>query len=144
MSTIGQPYVPEQFAFKGVEESHVPLTTGPLPAAPTVAMMAPQVASSAYKRASTEQSSEQDVPINEPADRHDRDRRLRPAPHLRRPAHGAHEGRVAAARRARGHDAAGAAALDLRDALAEAARAVRERARAWTSPTRCPAARASA
>ncbi len=68
MSTTGQPYVPEQFSFAGAQDGYAPVTTG-MPAtapSPAATLVQPtQAPAEAYRRASTEQTSQDDVSINE-------------------------------------------------------------------------------
>ncbi len=68
MSTTGQPYVPEQFSFDGAQDGYAPVTTGmpaTAPAPSATLVQPPQAAADAYRRASTEQTSQDDVSINE-------------------------------------------------------------------------------
>jgi twitching motility protein PilT len=76
VSTIGEPYVPEQFAIPGQPAAPVPepAPTATLPkvgahaAAPTtphISVLPTEVSADAYRRATTEQSDENDLAINE-------------------------------------------------------------------------------
>ena len=78
MSTIGDPYVPEQFMIPGQPLAPVaepePAPTAALPTvgahvaqptAPHISIVPTEASAAAYKRASTEQSDESDLAINE-------------------------------------------------------------------------------
>jgi twitching motility protein PilT len=76
VSTIGEPYVPEQFAIPGQPAAPVPepAPTATLPkvgahaAAPTtphISVLPTEVSADAYRRATTEQSDDNDLAINE-------------------------------------------------------------------------------
>ena len=65
MSATGQPYVPEQFNFPGAQDGFAPVTSGSLPAAATTLVQPPEAAAGAYARASTEQTREDDLQINQ-------------------------------------------------------------------------------